>query len=74
LVHSSLRVFAVNSLRLKPAIFLQAIATLSSRGFLSYVLALEFLMFDHSLLDNQLLAKSQILHHQTTSADKQAAK
>jgi hypothetical protein len=48
---------------------LQAISTLSSRGFLYYVLALEFGTFDCSLL-----AKSQILQDQIASADKQATK
>jgi len=36
------------------------------------ILALEFGTFDCSLLDSQLLAKSQILQDQITSADKQA--
>jgi hypothetical protein len=49
---------------------LQAIYTLSSRGFLYYIVALEFRTFDRSLLDSQLLAKSQILQEQITSADK----
>jgi len=54
--------------------FLQAINSSSSRGFLYYVLALEFRTFDRSLLDSQSLAKSQTLHYQITSADKQATK
>jgi len=54
--------------------FLQAINTLSSRGFLYYVLALEFGTFDRSLLDSQLLARSQILQNQVGSADEQATK
>ena len=54
--------------------FLQAISASSSRGFLYYVLALEFWTFVRSLLDSQLLAKSQTLHYQITSAEKQATK
>jgi len=54
--------------------FLQAINALSSRGFLYYVLALEFWTFDRSLLNSQSLAKSQTLQYLITSADKQATK
>ena len=38
------------------------------------ILVLEFGSFDCSLLDSQLLAKSQILQDQIASADKQATK
>jgi len=54
--------------------FLQAISTLSSRRLLYYVLAPEFRLFDCSLLDSQVLGKSQILHDQIASADKEATK
>jgi hypothetical protein len=54
--------------------FLQAINALSSRGFLYYVLALEFWTFDRSLLDGQLLTKSRILQYLITSANKQTTK
>jgi hypothetical protein len=47
---------------------------LSLHGFPYYILALEFRMFDRLLLDSQLLAKSQILQDQITSADKRATK
>jgi len=53
---------------------LQAISTLSSRSFPYYVLALKFWTFGRPLPDTQLLAKSQILQDQITSADKQASK
>jgi len=54
--------------------FLRAISASSSRGFTYYVLALEFRTFDRSLLDSQLLAKSQTLQYLITSAEKQATK
>ena len=38
------------------------------------ILVLEFRTFDRSLLDSQLLAKSQILQDQIASVDKQATK